>query len=990
MRRRDVEPRAGLAAPAALRRVEPYVSGRMHTLCRAGGALLLLCASLVTSADLVAQQGGTLTGRVTDARSGAPLAAVQIFIENTDLGTLSRADGRFLIPNVPAGTHTVTAERIGYGVGTQAVTLAAGASANVEFAIQEEALALDQIIVTGTAGSVRARELGSTINQIDPDQMIRQPSLASDMLKSAAPGVDVTRGGAGVGSGSRIVLRGVNSVSMDNQPLIYIDGVRMMSEGFPVTADPYFGGLGEAGRSANVTISPLDNLNPEDIERIEIIKGPAATTLYGTEASAGVIQVFTKRGVRGAPVWSVENEWGPSWSVKFGTDEVPYLWLDASPDWLRTGYSRDHSLSVRGGGQELQYFVSGQYLHETGILPNDEQDKAVARGNFSFTPAANLRFDTNVLYSTQDMSHTGTGRNTNALTLNVYRQEANYFASRDPAVISQLLDQELLSTIERLTLGGTVTHTTTPNLTNRFTVGLDSNLQESRNIRPYGFVLWPIGGVYNSNWTKRLTTFEYVGTYGFDVSDALRADISWGGQAAGDDTRHLYGWGEDIPGVGEPTVSSAAYTIAEESREKIWNAGFFGQTVLGARDRYFLTLGARADGNSAFGSDFGLQVYPKASLSWIASDEPFWNPGWGELKVRAAYGHAGRAPGAFDATRTWTNLGWIGAPALSPLNRGNPELGPEVSKEFEAGFDAAILDNRISGSFTYYHQTTEDALMPVGQLASTGFSSSQLQNVGTLANWGTEATLDFAIVQRPNWGVDLGLNLSTNDSEVVSLGGLDPFGALYGSAIIEGYPVGVLQGERVVNPDEIADPIYEDDYIFGRTSPTQMHGVDVTLRLPYGVSLSARGEYQAGHVMSANPGVSIRQGARVPLCFPYYADPQNSIELRTDIDIPAIWRVRCTPELSIAGYTDYIWDADFFRARDLTMSVPVGFAFPDRVTGATLTLSLANFYLWTKDLPWWDPEVLGVMGVNSAGRGGNNDPMVPAPKTFRARLRVSF
>jgi outer membrane receptor protein involved in Fe transport len=163
------------------------------------------------------------------------------------------------------------------------------------------------------------------------------------------------------------------------------------------------------------------------------------------------------------------------------------------------------------------------------------------------------------------------------------------------------------------------------------------------------------------------------------------------------------------------------------------NAGFFGQALLDFKDRYFFTAGLRVDGNSAFGDDFGLQVYPKASLSWVISDESFF-PGDAQLKLRAAVGAAGRAPGAFDAVRTWRGF--------FPSNVGNADLGPERTTEFEAGFDAGFWDNRITSEFTYYHKTTDEALFYARQMPTLGFLDSQLANVGKIENKGIEAMID--------------------------------------------------------------------------------------------------------------------------------------------------------------------------------------------------------------------------------------------------------
>ena len=202
----------------------------------------------------------------------------------------------------------------------------------------------------------------------------------------------------------------------------------------------------------------------------------------------------------------------------------------------------------------------------------------------------------------------------------------------------------------------------------------------------------------------------------------------------------------------------------------------FGQTVIDLKDRYFLTLGARVDGNSAFGSDFGLQTYPKAALTWVASDESFWPTAVvQELKLRAAWGQSGRAPGAFDAVRTWEPVGWGGQPAFFPRNVGNKDLGPERTTEIELGFDAALLDNRVTTEFTYYKRDIKDALFNARQIPSLGFLNSQLRNVGEMESNGIELDANVTVIRRPSLEWSVGGSVSTNDTKVTSLGGAADF-----------------------------------------------------------------------------------------------------------------------------------------------------------------------------------------------------------------------
>ncbi|MEE3136728.1 MAG: TonB-dependent receptor plug domain-containing protein, partial [Gemmatimonadota bacterium] len=247
-----------------------------------GVALVALPALLAVPAQA---QTGQIVGQVTDGQSGAPLSEVQVYIPGTGLGSLTRQDGRYILLNVAPGTYELTGERIGLGAVTQQITVAAGQTLQADFTMTSVALGLDEIVVTGTAGASRRREIGNVVSQLNAVDVPDAPLSITDMLQGVAPGLELYGGGA-VGQSKIIRLRGVNSAALNDHPMIYVDGVRIRSRPFPDANPPDRRG----GRSGNIAVSPLDQINPSDIERIEIIKGSAATTLYGTEASGGVIQ----------------------------------------------------------------------------------------------------------------------------------------------------------------------------------------------------------------------------------------------------------------------------------------------------------------------------------------------------------------------------------------------------------------------------------------------------------------------------------------------------------------------------------------------------------------------------------------------------------------------------------------------------------------------------------------------------------------------------
>ena len=768
---------------------------------------------------------------------------------------------------------------------------------------------------------------------------------------------------------------------MSNQPLVYIDGVRIRSDGLALN---HAVGQHVAFGPKDV-MGPLNDINPSDIERIEIVKGPAATALYGTEAAGGVIQIFTKRGSGGDAQWSAQFDQGVNWVREFGPENAPYMRLDPGCATVASSATRSPS----GGGTEaVSYYVSGSLDDNEGILPNDADQKYLGRINLGFQPRSDLDIQVNTSITRQHVENSPSGSSPYSISHNGYKRapqrqaHATYVRTWEEDVITRLLEYQIDTDVDRVVAGITTTYTPMPRFTNRLTLGLDRLASNMRNIRPFGYVNDPNGSISDRTWTAEQLTADYVGSFDLRLTETFRTSLSWGGQSVVARDTDLGASSNSLPGPGEHTVSSGASYQAQESRSRVVNAGIFGQTLLDFSDRYFVTLALRIDGNSAFGSDFGLQPYPRATFSWVMSDEAFWPQDMGEMKVRLAWGHAGRAPGAFDAVRTWQAIPWLDRTSFNPLNVGNPDLGPERTIELEAGADGVFLDERLRVGFTYYNQETRDALIPVQLVPSEGFTGSQLRNVGVLSNKGIEFDVNATLVRGRALSWDMGLTVYTNKSEAVDLGGSAGFGVSGGGWLEEGHPVPAIRYDRITNPDDIGEPVVEADHIWGPNQPTLTITPSTSVALGGGITVSARAEYMGGHyIYDRQSSSSANRGQVSPLCDAAVPRLQSGDRAQlTALDI-----FLCSGDYD----PRLVYPNDFFRVRDLTVLTPLPFQVPG-ASNATLTLSVQNFWTWkNEDFLAMDPEMAGNEGMNSGiTRAIWEHP--PPPASFIASLRMNF
>ena len=785
--------------------------------------LVLLSTTLIFAikAGSAQAQTGSVSGRVVDAQTQQPIASVQVHIPQLNLGALTRQDGRFTLLNVPAGTHPIEAQLLGYRTATSTVAVSAGATATANFDLSQTALALDEIVVTGTPGATQRRAIGNVVGRLDAEAAVAASpaSNVQELLGSKVPGLVIQSSTGTVGAaGAPIRIRGVSSPGVSNNPIIFVDGVRMNSS------------ITEVNDAAS---SRLNDINPNDIQSIEVIKGPAAATLYGTEAANGVIQIITKKGSAGTPQFDASVEFGANWfpnpaetiPITWATDPATgeiythnlyTAWKERTGEDLFTyGPIARLNLAVRGGTEFVRYFGSFNHGDQTGFVSWNTDKQTTGRASITVTPSEKVSLTLNGSYVNGDTRTTGEDLWGSFIEANANARNTPSFGFFIPP---NLIESELFEEIfvDRSMWSGQLEYRPSSWLTSRLVVGSDFTTETiSEYLRRQVDLDTGFWGDDNpgfrdlDTYETRVTTVDAGATGRFDLSSSLVSASSVGFQFY---DRSRVSRGASGDGFISPvlsTVSTAQTRKGSETFTEQISAGGYVQQAFEWNNRLFVTAAVRGDDHSAFGSEFDAAIYPKASIAWVLSEEPFFNVNFfDELRLRGAWGAAGRQPSTFAASRLYGTQNGRLSTVLTPKTVGNPELGPERSEEIEIGFDAAILDQRLNLEVTQYWKTTEDAIVNQQLAPSLGFPGTQSLNVGQVSNWGTEIGAGLQVLREGPVQWDIGAAFATMNNRVDELGGTVERIAIgedqVGQYHVEGYPLASFFHKKVVSADFVS------------------------------------------------------------------------------------------------------------------------------------------------------------------------------------------
>lgn len=1007
------------------RRWQHLMSSSLAAACTWTLAICAIIPRPVHAVQIV-QQSTEITGIVTDGRNRQPLSGASVTIVGTRLGTQSGADGRFRIAGVSTGGQAIMVRRLGYATQRRSVTLTAPQVVNFE--LEPAAMSLDEVVVTGTAGGEARRSIGNAVATINADDALSKSGAqsVSTLIGARAPGVIIAPSTGRLGAGPAIQIRGRSSIGLDNSPILFVDGVRVnnATSAGPV-APP--GRLG--GQASNVS-GRLNDISPDDIESIEIIKGPAASTIYGTEAASGVIQIITKRGAAGGrPQTALTVEEG-SIFLQNAAGRVPTNYdKDASGNIIawngvqseqdrgtplyHTGQTRKYNASLSGGRDALTYFVSTGYENDYGVEPNNSLRQATFRGNLSVQPAPNVDFTTSLGYASLS-SHLGADIGASALLGAVvghrllFPNARGFYPNYTPDVPQTLYDNA--QGVRRFIGSATLTHRPTDWLSHRLLVGVDETGDDSRAIEHFTAdpaIVALIGSVAaggSIGQTLRhntIVTTEYSANAKATLKSGLTATSSIGGQFYRTELNSSFLGGTGFPGYGVETVNSAS-TPAPSTQTQTLNTtiGAYGQEQFGWRDRLYVTGALRVDNNSAFGDKLKWVTYPKLSLAWVASEEPFWhaNSVVTSLHLRAAYGQSGRQPAAFSALRTFSPAqGPGGTSAITPNSKGNPDLKPERGTETELGFETQLF-NRLDVDFTYFTRRTTDVIINQPVAPSSGFYVATPANLGRVDNHGIEMLAQLQALTRRNLTWDVMVNVATNQDQIKDLAGIGGIVVSAGQTNVVGYPIGGIFTRRVVSADRDATTGFATNvlcdggegkpavacatapFVFiGTPTPKLTGSVANTLTLFGNLRLYGLVDYKRGHrVGNNNEQLRCTGVVGAPLCranyYPLEYDPVYLAE-----------RVGTANALGIVD--QFFQDGSFAKLREISATYTLPPALLRGYQAASVTVAGRDLHTWT-NYAGIDPEV----NVNNiATSSGTADQAVTPPLSrFIVSLNLKF
>ncbi|HWK03128.1 MAG TPA: SusC/RagA family TonB-linked outer membrane protein [Puia sp.] len=824
---------------------------------RSSGRPFIFCLLLLMNLAAISLNAQVkISGTVTDG-AGKPVASLTVQLKNNRTGTSTGSDGSYTLnAAVKPGNYTLVFSGVGYKSQEKSLIIGTATAYTLDAQIEESVSKLDEVVVTGTSQGTTRRQLGSYISSVNASELTKGSTgnvLAA--LQGKTAGAQISQNSGDPAGGISVKLRGTSTVTGSTDPLYIIDGVIVDNSTTRVTnADASYNGSNVVG---TIGQNRLVDINPADIERIEVLNGAAAAAIYGSRANAGVVQIFTKKGSNGAPVVSFSTginsnslrkqlkvneaptKFGGSPDVQTQTILTPTLTNTTAvsrynyQDYIfRTGIGTDNTISVSGGKDKTKYYTSASYLYNQGIIKNTDFGRYSFRLNVDqiLNSWASFNVTMNYIYDKTNEKPDGNSffSPTNSVTIigNYYDIQQRDALGNLKAVgergrvnpVSVIQDIKQQQQTSRIISGAGIKLTPLKNLTVDYHMGIDNYSTDGTTfIPPYaynvslaffggGASLDPTQNGYASAGTNTsfLINHDLNATYNWNISSDLSSVTQVGYSQQYQRSHYSLQQGRGLPPYVQ-TVSGASTAIpGSDQRTELSISGEFIQQNFKYRNQLFLTGALRSDGSSVFGPSERNQVYSKLSGSYVLSGTDYWeklgvSKWWDLFKVRAAYGESGNLTGipAYGRFNTYVASAFVGSSSFEGQSTyTNPNVKPERQKELEIGTDLSFLHNRIGVNFNYYHKRVDDLLIS-RLIAPTNGYSALLDNIGSLQNNGYEVVLNLVPVRTKDFSWELTGIYNHNQNKALNIGqSLLLFNTNGGApvAIIGGQPIGVFYG----------------------------------------------------------------------------------------------------------------------------------------------------------------------------------------------------
>jgi TonB-dependent starch-binding outer membrane protein SusC len=797
----------------------------------------LLIVFILSIATMFGQQG-TISGKVVD-QDNMPAIFANVSIAGTTIGATTDLDGKYSIASVDPGTYTVAVSFIGYKTAKQEVTVTANQISTVDFTMEEDVMQLDELVVIGY-GSKRKRDVTSSITRVKADEM-ENVSVTNfeSVLQGRTTGVQVTTDNGLAGGAVTLRVRGTSSMMASSEPLYVVDGVPIVT-GSLVTDSDY-------PDKANA----LSQIDPNDIESIEVLKDASAAAIYGARASNGVVLITTKKGKEGKTKFNfgyytgisdVTNRldildadqyldltqeaylntardpesalygdtlvddpgWGYWGTLPSGIDRE--MAESTNTDWidemLRVGKVQNFNFSASGGSKKTKFYVGGAFRDEEGVMISNAFERANGRINLEHQATDKVRFGANIALTNTKNNRVqsgwagglGTAQSRSLPIIPAYDSLGNYFEPRNG--VNMLAEDENRDYVANATsvLGNVFAeYSIFDNLFLRTDIGLN-NVYQKEDIYEAQITREDARAKdrrnYVNTWNSN-TTLNYSKSIDVHTFSALV-----GFSAQENHTTISEITGEKFPSETLRNPQNAERQTIYSDEQEYGFVSYMARFAYSFNDRYLIDFSVRRDASSRFGKDKQWGMFPAGSIGWIISDEEFMSsvPYLSFLKLRASYGITGNAEiGNYRRYGTFNTTLYNGVSGIEIANIANNSLHWEQTGQLDIGLEYGFLDGRISGGFDYYYKRTTDMLMDVN-IPQTSGSSNIVDNVGEMENKGFEFFITSRnLVGDLKWTTDI--NFARNQNEIIDINGQiisgNDAGGTYGNNYaVEGEPIG--------------------------------------------------------------------------------------------------------------------------------------------------------------------------------------------------------